>query len=276
VTSTALRLLAVVVLVTMLTVPEDAKPGTDLGTLVTDFTAGLSANQEYHQPKSGELAATATAFSAALDHRKTAEFTNLGFTVRDGVDSATGRAYTMVVNERAWGMYVIDRSAPLSVAVEVPHPVSDLRTELVGVDLFRHEPGAVLLVAGAHRRAADVAHEPTSVFHTVATVLARRGLAQVQLHGFDDRSLPATDIVLSSGAALVGDLARRTADRLTAEGFAVCQAWTERCDRLEGTTNAQGEMAAATGTVFLHVEISRTVRNSAARRADIVQALTGE
>ncbi|TDD62922.1 hypothetical protein E1263_02220 [Kribbella antibiotica] len=245
-----------------------------MGTLVTDFTAGLSANQEYHQPESGELAATATGFSAALNHRKTAEFTNLGFTVLDGVDSVTGRAYTMVVNEQAWGMYVIDRSAPLSVAVEVPHPVSDLRTELVGIDLFRHEPGAVLLVAGAHRRAADVAHEPTSVFHAIATVLAQRGLAQVQLHGFDDRNLPATDIVLSSGAALVGDLARRTADRLSAGGFAVCLAWTERCDRLAGTTNAQGEMAAAAGTVFLHVEMSRTVRDSPARRTDIVRALS--
>lgn len=272
--SKGLRVLVVVVLITVLLVAEPATPGTDLGTLVTDFTAGQSAHQEYHQPSSGELAATAAGFSAALDHRKTAEFTNLGFAVRDGVDSATGRAYTIAVSERAWGMYVIDRSAPSSVAVEVPHPVSDLRTELVGVDLFRQEPGAVLLVAGAHRRAADVAHEPASVFHTVATVLARRGLAQVQLHGFDDRNLPATDVVLSSGAALVGDLARRTADRLTAGGFAVCHAWTERCDRLEGTTNVQGEMAAAAGTEFLHVEISRTVRNSPARRADIVRALS--
>jgi hypothetical protein len=112
------------------------------------------------------------------------------------------------------------------------------------------------------------------VFHVVAAVLAGRGLAQVQLHGFDDHKLPSTDIVLSSGASLAGDAARRAADRLTTGGFAVCRAWTERCQGLEGTTNAQGELAAAAGTVFLHVEMSRMVRESPARRADVVRALS--
>ncbi|MEV6898927.1 hypothetical protein [Amycolatopsis sp. NPDC051372] len=57
-------------------------------------------------------------------------------------------------------MYVIDRSAPPSLVVEVPHPGFDLRTELFGVDLFRQVPGAVLLVAGAHRKATTAT--PTS------------------------------------------------------------------------------------------------------------------
>ncbi|WP_051735977.1 hypothetical protein [Amycolatopsis rifamycinica] len=118
----------------------------------------------------------------------------------------------------------------------MPHPAFDLRTELFGIDLFRRVPGAVLLVAGAHRKAddskADVAHEEDSVFHVVATALAGRGLPQVQLHGFHDQNLPSTDIVLSSGATTADD------------------------------------------TVFLHVEMSRTVRESPERRADVVRGLT--
>jgi hypothetical protein len=250
--------------------------------LVTDFTSQLSAAQEYRSPKSDERRTAAAGFAAVLDRRSAADFEKLGFSVHDGVDPATGRPYTIAVNEpgteRAWGMYVIDRSAPPSLVVEVPHPAFDLRTELFGVDLFRRVPGAVLLIAGAHRKAddgkADVAHEEDSVFHVVATALAGRGLAQVQLHGFHDQNLPSTDVVLSSGASLAGDAARRAATRLTADGFAVCRAWEERCKGLEGTTNVQGKLAASDGTMFLHVEMSRTVRESPERRADVVRALT--
>ncbi|WP_439382781.1 hypothetical protein [Amycolatopsis lexingtonensis] len=262
--------------------PPPPAPEAGLDSLVTKFTSGLSADQGYRSPKSDERRTAATGFAAVLDRRGTADFERLGFSVRDGVDPATGRPYTIAVNEtgtdRAWGMYVIDRSAPPSLVVEVPHPAFDLRTEFFGVDLFRRVPGAVLLVAGAHRKAddshADVAHEEDSVFHVVATALAGRGLAQVQLHGFHDQNLPSTDVVLSSGATVAGDAARRAADRLTADGFAVCRAWEERCKGLEGTTNVQGKMAASDDTVFLHVEMSRTVRESPERRAGVVRALT--
>ncbi len=262
--------------------PPPPVPEAGLDSLVTKFTSGLSSDQEYRSPKSDERRTAAAGFAAVLDRRGTADFEKLGFSVHDGVDPATGRPYTIAVNEagtdRAWGMYVIDRSAPPSLVVEVPHPAFDLRTELFGVDLFRRVPGAVLLVAGAHRKAddskADVAHETDSIFHVVATALAGRGLAQVQLHGFHDQNLPSTDVVLSSGATVAGDAARRAADRLTADGFAVCRAWEERCKGLEGTTNVQGKMAASDDTVFLHVEMSRTVRESPERRADVVRALT--
>jgi hypothetical protein len=263
--------------------PKSASPAPEAGldSLVTTFISGLSADQEYRPPKTDERRTAAAGFAAILDHQGAADFEKLGFTVRDGVDPATRRPYTIATadpgTERAWGMYLIDRSAPPSLVVEVPHPAFDLRTELFGVDLFRRVPGAVLLVAGAHRKAddgkADVAHEEDSVFHVVATVLAGRRLPQVQLHGFHDQNLPSTDIVLSSGATLAGDAARRAADRLTADGLAVCRAWEERCKGLEGTTNVQGRMAAAEGTVFLHVEMSRTVRESPDRRADVVRAL---
>jgi len=171
--------------------------------------------------------------------------------------------------ERAWGLYAIDRSAPPSLVVEVPHPSSDLRTDLVGLALFRQVPGAVLAVAGAHRRREDPAHDTRTVFHVVTTLLARRGLPQVQLHGFKDRTLPAADVVLSAGAGEAGDAARRAADHLEAAGFRVRRAWVEPCRGLAGTTNVQGQTAA--GTPFLHVELNRTIRET--RRDDVVRAL---
>ncbi|MEC3977580.1 hypothetical protein [Amycolatopsis sp. H20-H5] len=264
--------------------PPQPPTEASLSSLVTRFTAPLNAGQDYRPPKADERKAGAQGFGSLLDagHAVPSALDTLGFSVRDGVDEQTGRPYTMAVNEpdtdRSWGMYLIDRSAPPSIVVEVPHPAFDLRTELFGLAYFRQVPGAVLIIAGAHRKAddskADVAHEENSLFHVVATTLAARGLPQVQLHGFHDPNMPDTDIVLSAGATQAGDPARRAADRLTADGFSVCRAWSQSCKGLEGLTNVQGRAAAQDGTMFLHVEMSRTVREDEQRRADVVRALT--
>lgn len=287
VTGIAVALALVLTLVLVLGDDESPRPPldleADLSSLVAGFTSSLSAEQDYRSPEAGERRTAAAGFAAVLNAAPAgaADLGKLGFAVRDGVDRKTGRPYTLVMNEsgteRSWGMYLIDRSAPPSLVVEVPHPASDLRTESFGLDYFRRVPGAVLLVAGAHRKAddgrADVAHEVDSVFHVVATTLAERGLPQVQLHGFDDQNMPDDDIVLSSGATVAGPSARRAADRLASAGLAVCRAWESSCGALEGMKNVQGKAAAKGGTVFLHVEMSRTVRESSAAPANVIQAL---
>ncbi|MFJ1761424.1 hypothetical protein ACIOD2_13965 [Amycolatopsis sp. NPDC088138] len=231
--------------------------------LLRGFTAAQSARQPYRVPTPAELRTAESAFAAFLDHRSH-DLGELGFSV-EGDTLAVQEPGT----ERAWGLYAVDRSAPPSLVVEVPHASSDLRTDRIGLALFRQVPGAVLTICGAHRRREDPAHETRSVFHVVTTLLARRGLPQVQLHGFGDTTLTSADVVLSAGAAEAGDAARRAADRFAAAGFRVCRAWDEPCRGLAGTTNVQSQAAA--GTPFLHVELSRTVRET--RRADVVRAL---
>jgi len=284
--SVGVALALVLTVVLILGDEESPKPvpatENDLNSAVAKLTSGLSADQDYRSPKADERRMAAAGFGALMDagRAESADLEKLGFSLRDGVDPRTGRPYTIAVNEpgtdRAWGMYLIDRSAPPSLAIEIPHPASDLRTELFGLDYFRQVPGAVLLIAGAHRKAddgrADVAHEVDSVFHAVAATLAGRGMTQVQLHGFDDQNMPDDDIVLSSGASVAGEPARRAADRLEAGGFAVCRAWASSCGALEGMKNVQGKAAAEDGTAFLHVEMSRTVRE--AGTADVIRALT--
>ncbi|MDQ7807266.1 hypothetical protein Q5425_26310 [Amycolatopsis sp. A133] len=231
--------------------------------LLRSFTAAQSERQPYRGPSPVELTAAGAGFAAFLDGAPHA-LDELGFSVHDDA-----LAVHEAGSERAWGLYAIDRSAPPSLVVEVPHPSSDLRTDLIGLALFRQVPGAVLAVAGAHRRREDPAHDTRTVFHVVTTLLARRGLPQVQLHGFNDRTLPAADVVVSAGAAPAGDAARRAADRLEAAGFRVRRAWAEPCRGLAGTTNVQGR--AADGTPFLHVELNRTTRET--RRGAVVRAL---
>ena len=244
------------------------------------FAASLSARQPYRSPTPEERRSGEQGFAELLEGRE--GLADLGFSVRNLIDTETGRAYTLAMNEpgteRAWGMYLIDRSAPPSLVVEVPHPASDLRTERFGLDYFQATPGAVLLVAGAHRRAgnrtADVAHQPHSLFHVITAMLAARGLPQVQFHGFGDLSSPRRDLVLSPGAGLAGEPARRAADALGDAGFEVCRSWVEPCKPLEGITNVQGRVAAAAGTMFLHVEMNRSVREDDKRRLAVIGALT--
>lgn len=265
---------------------------TDLGAEVRRFAAGLAAGAPYRPPEPDErrqLVAALHVLRAGDAHRAADLAGALGFTVRTGVDAATGRTFGLAVNpsgDKAWGWYLVDLSAPTRLVVEVPHPKADLRTEEIGLALYRAVPGALLAVSGTHRRvdsgAGDVAHRADSMFHAVATDLAAQGLPQVQLHGFADDSLPDADVVISPGVGDAGHSVRRLAERIDDEDLDLCRSWQSDCNGLEGTRNEQGRDAAERGTVFVHVELSRSVRDDrdawsrlvrAIRRADV--AYTG-
>lgn len=255
---------------------SDATPATDLGAEIRRFATGLTADAPYRPPGTAERRQFLSALRALAEGRPTPA---AGFTMRTGVDRETGRRYGLAVNapdERAWGWYLVDLSAPLEHVVEVPHPNSDLHTEEIGLALYQALPGSVLLVSGTHRRVADgagdMAHRTDSMFHAVAADLAKRGLPQVQLHGFHDGNLPDADVVVSPGAGDAGGYVRRVAERID-DDFRVCRSWRQDCGRLEGTTNEQGRDAARRGTPFVHVEISRSVRDDRDSWRSLVRAI---
>jgi hypothetical protein len=245
----------------------------------------MTAEDRYRAPSAQERTAAAAAFEQLLDHpgrpAATAGFTPLGFAPGSGTDPDTGRRWAAVASTTAsgtgWGVVVVDLSAPVRVAIEVPHPRSDIDSDTLGLELFRRLPGAVMIMAGAHRRAAggtaDVAHEPDSLFNAFATVLADRGLPQAQLHGFADENLAGTDIAVSTGTDTGSALAERVATASATRGLAVCRAWQESCGRLEGTTNVEAKGAELSQSAFLHIEASATVRTTAAGRTRLVAAL---
>ncbi|MBB2935567.1 hypothetical protein FHX82_002621 [Amycolatopsis bartoniae] len=237
----------------------------ELSTFVAGFSASLSSHAPYRPPTPGERDDVAAAVLAFVAGRS---FSPGGFATAE-----YGR-YAVLVHERGWGLYAVDRGAPPGLAVQVPHPNSDLHTEKVGVAVFTRTP-SVLLVAGAHRKAgrgaADVAHREDSVFHAVATGLA---LPQVQLHGFQDAALPGAEVVVSPGAGAPGPAVRALAAELADAGFATRRAWADDCRRLAGTRNRQGRAAARLGTVFAHVEVNRTVREDPTRRVELARVVS--
>ncbi|MET9631612.1 hypothetical protein ABZX92_29530 [Lentzea sp. NPDC006480] len=278
-----MRIAVLALLLAGCTAAVDPAPRVDLEHRVVEFADGLSPGAPYRAPGSEERDTALAALMPLLDGTATEAdgLRPLGFTVDSGVDDASGRPFVLATTkpgaEQGWGMYIADRSTTPRLVIEVPHPNADLDTEALGVELYRRTPGAVVLIAGAHRRAAgeqaDVAHHTDALFHAVATDLAGRGLPQVQLHGFDEQSLPGSDVVVSTGQGRPGPAARRVADRVEAAGLATCRSWDDECGKLEGTRNVQGKAAAEHGFVFLHIEVTGRLRESVASRAELAQAL---
>lgn len=254
-----------------------------LDTMLGQLADRLDPDGRYRHPTRDERSQAVTATDRLLTgDPAAASFDHLGMDTSVAVDPATGRRYALAASraetERAWGLLVIDLTAPpVDLLLEVPHPVADQDTEQIGLALFRAIPGAALLVAGAHRRAAaraaDVAHQPKSLFHALATHLADRGLAQLQLHGFHDDSLPDHQIVISASAGQPDHHTERTADHLTRAGLDVCHAWRQGCGSLEGRRNRQGRAAAEHGHPFIHLEINRSTRVSPELRTALIDAI---
>ncbi|MDJ0383559.1 hypothetical protein [Streptomyces sp. G-G2] len=250
--------------------------GSDLEERIARFTAGFGEHGGYRIPTTDERTTLSQAIAFVLDGRPEDARTRLatvGYTIETVTDSVSGRRYAEMADglgesgreSRGWGRVYIDLDHPARWSVQVPHPLADARTELLGARVLRGAPGGILVIAGAHRNAgkdgaADMAHRRDSVFNAVIDELAHRSLPAIQLHGFANDSFPGRDAVVSTGA---GDKARADAAQLSAslrrEGLNVCTAYTERC-RLSGTENEQGQLAAGKDLRFLHIELNKTVR----------------
>lgn len=175
------------------------------------------------------------------------------------------------------GGYFVHRRRAADIVVQVPHPVADARTEVLGALLSEWTGARALFVAGSHRDAgggtvADVAHAPDTVFDALHRAATRQQDIVVQLHGYADRSAPGTEVIVSRGAEptrLTSTIAQ------TLEGFAVCL-WRPAegtCDALAGTRNRQGEHTRALGAEFLHIEVNRSVRDDDRRASALLRAL---
>ncbi|MFJ3218635.1 hypothetical protein ACIPLC_22265 [Kitasatospora sp. NPDC086801] len=263
----------------------------DLAALVDGYTAGFTPGGPYTVPDAGQRRAIADGVLGALDgqaEQAGRALARAGYRLTEFTEAATGRRVAEIADGtdtdgtdpggRGWGRVYLDLSARAGWTVQVPHPVSDARTEALGVDLFRAAPGGVLVLAGAHRRAgadgaSDVAHRADTVFAAVVEALTGRGLPGIQVHGFDEGSLPGQDAVVSSGAGQPGPAAELTAAGLGRAGYAVCRAWREKCGQLGGTTNVEGRFAAGLGVPWLHVELGNGLRTEPARRAVVAGVL---
>lgn len=257
----------------------------DLSADIQQFAERMSAESGYSMPTPAERTAIGDGVRQVLDGKPLdakKALASVGYTVSKRADTATKRTFYEVADStdrpRGWGRILIDTAASVQLGIEVPHPKADLRSEQLGVDLFRRVPGSVLVIAGAHRRAApdkqaDMAHTNESVFETVHELLVQRKVPVMQLHGFRNESAPDSDVVLSAGPNLGSPYVERIAQRFKEAGLSACLAWVTGCEGLEATTNVQAKWVAEHGGDFAHVEVSQDARSAAELRDRVVSAL---
>lgn len=260
--------------------------GTDTLSLLNSFVAPFSAVQGYREPTGTELTNALTGLGRlfASTTEATTLLSPLGFTVVTGVEATSKRPFALAysaapTDQRGWGFYLYDLSAPIDLVIEAPHPLAEQYSEVLAWNHWVKRPGALLMVAGAHMSSAsglaDVALQTNNVFHQMAASFATRKIAQVQWHGYADATAPGLNQVVSSGAAYVGAAVKRVSTELAAAGFAVGNAWDSSGSGtpLTAVTNVQGIDAAAKQSTFVVVDNSALVRTDTSNRARAVTAV---
>jgi hypothetical protein len=270
----------------------------DLGGLVHGFASVIPGpgSEGFDEPTARERTEMTDAFRelVAGDIRAAADAAApFGYSVVRYTDTATNRPLLILAERQgsdgrwphAWGLYIHAPGSNSSVTVEVPHPVADINSEIVGTALFRAVEASNLFVAGAERNAnrdgsADVAHNGHSVFQAIHdSILEREGII-VQPHGFEGTGSERSfgDFVVSSGSVPPDPVAAQVSSALGRAGFKVCLYDGTRCKSLGATTNVQGIAARAAGAHFIHLEMSPRIRDSSrliSRLADAVASILG-
>lgn len=154
---------------------------TALDRWLESYRGTIYATQEYRPPNDTEAGQFFVDFDKALQGETDFDHLHeLGYSAKQGYDEPSGKSYILLENEphteRAWGAYLIETSQDPKHAITAPHPKSDLNSERIALSLWREVPGAVYIVAGTHRRAADhqgdVTRHTDSLFHRVGDHLA--------------------------------------------------------------------------------------------------------
>lgn len=260
--------------------------GTDTLSLVNSFVAPFSAVQGYREPTGTELTNALAGLGRlpVSTADATALLGPLGFTIVSGTEATTKRPFVLAysaapTDQRGWGFYLFDLSAPIDFVIEAPHPIAEQYSEVMAWTHWSKRPGALLMVAGAHKDSAsglaDVALQTNNVFHQMAASYATRKIGQLQWHGYADATAPGLHQVVSPGTAYVGAAVKRVSTELTAAGFTVGNAWDSSGSgtSLTAVTNVQGIDAAAKQSTFIVVDNSALVRTDLSNRARAVTAV---
>lgn len=199
-------------------------------------------------------------------------------------------------SRRGAGALVLRTGAARPVLIEVPHGFYDEGTLDIGIEVFISSGARGLLVNTVHRNRvpvtpadagaapagsppSDVAHAEASFFLTThaACVDLLPALEVVQLHGFADAAVPTADAIVSAAGSRADPVpAARALER---ELGIRALAYPTQVRVLGGTLNRQAKYSIAAGGSFLHVELSRSVRDRLIKEPEwlslFIEALLG-
>jgi hypothetical protein len=201
--------------------------------------------------------------------------------------------------DRGWGTFIANPRATRELVVLAPHPLSDVRTHLQSVEVYKGTRARCVLIAGAHRganersgacgqsRVSDPTHSVETMFQpTVSEAMdfyeqVGREYVVLQFHGMAESTCAGVDVHLSNGDP--EELAGERVNELQARLLALEPDWmvttpetnTLSC-ALDGSQNVQVRLLSGVpyddvcdvGTEgptpqFVHIEQKRAPRRQA-------------
>ncbi len=248
-------------------------------------------NRKYDEPTPEALAATLRLAQALVVDTSAGQITAQTLelarqTPFELVPTHLGRSPAVGVIERAGrraggGVYVFKCGTPGPLIVQTPHSFYDEGTLGIGLVLAAHPSARALFVNTVHRYGgappprkggdesdgagkADLAHQAAAHFQCFTEALASPTAVVLQVHGFASVSgLPEAQVVLSDGSEKppppLDSLAGRVKTWLKGKSHVLVYPRDVR--RLGATTNVQGKLVREKGGRFVHVELSRTLRD---------------
>lgn len=236
------------------------------------YRGSIYATQNYRPPSDRETELFLEDLERAVAGEESFEHLGtLGYSAKKGYDAPSDKSYILLENEyhteRSWGAYIIETSRTPEHVIAAPHPKSDINSERIALSLWRETPGAIYMISGTHRRAADTQGDVTrhseSLFHSVSTHLAEKGLSHTQLHGFKNESSPDEDIIVSSALTPTTSTHHAIVDELrTATDLTVGTNWDGQVAPMRGQPNQLGQASVGERAPFIHIEMNHSTRHN--------------
>lgn len=188
-------------------------------------------------------------------------------------------------NRRGAGAIVIRTGQANPLVVQAPHTFFDMGTLPIAVSLFDMQKARALLISTVHRHIAraaapaeehpdeeedqpaepspsDPAHADRSFFLAAHKALLEvfPRIASVQVHGFQDRSVPGVSVIVSA-AGTSADPSRLAGPLRAAFAGEAVRTYPDEIRQLGALSNVQARWSARVGAPLIHIEISRSLRD---------------
>jgi hypothetical protein len=273
--------------------PQQVSGSERLGARIEALRRGGRDSVRYLQPSPDEersyRAWVAAAAIAARDGAPPPQVAPEGF-VLEQIDAETWLLAEAPQRKRGGGAVALRVGPAPAVVVEAPHTFFDVGTLPIALTAFQEQRARALIVNTVHRYrsrhagdgppdaglaadegedegkeesaapSSDVAHAPRSFFLAAheALLSAFPAIATVQLHGFRDAAAPGVALI-ASGAGT--ELDQALVERLRGWLGRELRVFPTEIQHLGGLTNVQAARSRAAGAPFVHVEMSRSLRD---------------
>lgn len=249
----------------------------------------LRDSEAYIQPGSDDL----DRFESAFIHLKTGDHQSaldevsryryqFAWMELDGFDESILVLYEELPISRGWGTYIYNPGFAHNSAVQIPHPLFDIDTPEMGVQLFKDLQSRWYMLAGTHRYAnrssdSDMSHNENSVFQVAHQVSGAEWVPQ--LHGFNDQNSLYDEypqIIISNGTTEPHTVQFNLQDHFRQRDFTAGvykEETKEELRFLAATKNVQGQYSRNQDDKFIHLEFSNPIRTQSALTQQAVSGM---